>query len=137
MIDPELTELLDRQKEVYGRIRELIDQQEKALADNDLSSLLEVLSEKKQLFDSMQANESAIRSAVGRIGKDGEVKAALDAMAQEVQALLEREEKSLGTLKELKEDAVRSAGRIQQSRRLLDAYGKGLNDDARFIDEDT
>ena len=137
MMDPEFTSLLDRQKEVYARVQELIDRQEKALEDGDISALLQVLSEKQELFDAMQANEQAMKTAVERIGRDGEVKAALDEMAQKVQALLEREEKSLGALKELKEDAVRSAGKLQQSRRVLDAYKKGLDADARFIDEDT
>lgn len=136
MMDPKLAELIERQKGLYSRVAELIERQEAALDQSDLAALLGILSEKQGLFEQMEQNEKAISEAVSGRTKDDELKAVLEEMAARVRILLEREEKSLGALKNLKEQAVRNAGRLQQGKRVIDAYKQPPGTDARFIDED-
>lgn len=135
-MEREFGDLVDRQNGLYSKVSELIDRQEAALEEGDLSALLEILSAKQRLFDEMEENEKAISAAVEKEGGGDERKTVLEEMAGRVRTLLEREEKSLGALRNLKEKTVQSAGELQKAKRVMDAYKRSTGTDARFIDED-
>jgi len=133
----ELKSLIDAQIADYRCMADEMQAQEEALNSGNVETLMQVLGRKNKLVESIGARDSEMRHiATSGVSVNDETKNRLLDLKKVAAELLEREEKSLIKLNELRSAKGKEALGRTTAKRAAQAYGaKVPPQEPRFLDK--
>ena len=139
-----LLDLLNRELEAFGRIRELAEEQTELIAEDDIEAFDKSLDRSQEIIEKInglhQESDSLMQSYMSSVnagGRDGRIDAAAEQLRGAIAECAAMNEKNINSAKERTGEYTKRIGELSLSRKSLGSYMNNTLNNSEIFDKMT